>query len=146
MAIDSTIPVRNAMLAVMKANVPLVALVPKASIYSQWTVAVPAYPFIRSGPPSGVARRGSCLDGLDIVVAMHAFSVGRYTGKKLVEDAESHAARIGAAIAKALDGKVVTIAGGKARIRWTGPQLLQDPEEASAFHSIQNFRVRAITA
>lgn len=146
MAIDSTPQIRVALVALMKADTALIALVPKASIYSQWTPAVPAFPFIRSGSPAAAPMRGSCLDGSDITVAMHAFSTGRKSGTTIVEPAEDHAARIGAAIAAALDGKVVTIAGGKARVRWTGSQLMQDPEESSAFHSVQSFRIRAITA
>jgi len=144
---DSSLAVRNAMLALAKADAALVALVPKASIYTQWTAAVPPYPFIRSGPPSGVPIRGSCLDGLDITLAWHAFSNGvRNTAGTITLPAEDHAGQIGAALAKALDGKVAVIPGGKVKIRWTGSQLLQDPEESQVFHSIQSFRARAITA
>jgi hypothetical protein len=143
---DNTIAVRSAMLALMKADAPLVALVPKASIFSQWTTAVPAYPFIRSGPPSGTPLAASCVDGQTIIVAMHAFSAGITTGGKLILPAEDHAGQIGAAIAAALDRKSVAVPGGRATIRWTGNQLLQDPEETQVYHAVVNLRVRCITA
>lgn len=145
MAIDSTLAVRSGLIALMKANALLVALVPKASMFSQWTTAVPAYPFIRSGPPAGIPIRASCLDGQELNLAMHAFSIGVTTGGTLILPPEDHAGQIGAAIAKALDGKVITLSTGKARVLWTGNQLLQDPEESQVFHAVVNIRVRAIT-
>lgn len=147
MAIDSTLSVRSGMLAILKADAPMVALVPKASMFTQWTEAVPAYPFIRSGPPAGIPIRGACLDGQEITVALHGFSNGvRNASGQIILPAEDQAGQIGAAMAKALDRKVIVLPTGRAGIRWTGGQLLQDPEETQVFHTVQNFRVRAITA
>jgi hypothetical protein len=129
----------------MKANPALTAIVPAASIYPQTTTAVPPYPFIRCGSPIGVPIIGSCVDGMIVTLAVHGFSTGRYVDQQLIETAEDHASRIGAAIAASLDKAAFDIPGGKAKVRWTGPQLLQDPEEANAFHTVQNFQVRCIT-
>lgn len=137
-------PIRRAMLAQMKGNAALVALVPAASIYGQTVPANKAWPFIRTGAPSATgAVRGTCMDGATGIVAVHGFSNGRYQGSMLVETAEDHAGRIGDAIAEALDGvRLALDGGGEVRLRWTGDQLLQDPEEAGAFHTVQNFETR----
>lgn len=146
MARDSLLPVRRAMLTVMKADAGLIALVPAARIYPQSPPASPEWPFVKTGSPSGVPLRASCIDGMEVICAVHAFSKGRRTGKRLIETAEDHAARIGAAIAAALDGQKIEIAAGAATIKWTGSQLLQDRDEAGAFHTIQNFRARCLTS
>lgn len=146
MAIDSTIAIRRGMLALAKSDATLTAIVPVARIYPQTTPAKPTFPFIRSGGPSVVPVRASCVDGGEWTVAMHVFAKDRISGGKRVETAEDYAGRAGSALASALDGKAITLPGGRASILWTGAQLLQDPEEAACFHSVQNFRVRAITA
>jgi len=141
MAIDSTLAVRNAALKLLKADAGVTALVPKARIFTQWTPAVPPYPFIRMGPPSGVPMRASCLDGLEVTLAIHGFA----NEIQPSISADNHAGQIGAAIAGALDRKVAVIPGGKARFQWTGPRLVQDPHESKIFHTIQSFRIRCVT-
>jgi hypothetical protein len=146
MAQDNTIPIRRGVLALAKGNADLIALVPAKEIYPQTVKAGHGWPFIRSGSPSVVPVRAACVDGGEWIVAMHAFAKDRMEGKKAVETAEDYAGRIGAALAAALDRQIITLTTGRARIRWTGAQLLEDPEEAGAFHSVQNFTVRAITS
>lgn len=146
MAIDSLLPVRRAILTLLKADAALTALVPAAQIYAQAARSNDLWPFIRWGSPSAVPRRASCLDGQIISSALHGFSKGRWSGKRELETAEDHAARIGAAIAAAVDGRRVAIPGGYAAIRVSGSQLLLDRDEASAFHTVQNLRIRAVTA
>lgn len=147
MATDSTLPVRRAILTALKADAPLVAIVPKAQIYPQAPPATPVWPFVKYGAPSGIPIKASCVDGQEIIFALHGFAKPRLNGSgQVVETAEDHAARIGAATAKALDGKALVLdSGHKARVRWTGSQLLQDGAESDAFHTIQNFRVRVIS-
>lgn len=147
MANDSILAVRSGLLKLMKANAALVALVPKASIFSQWTKAVPAYPFIRCGSPIGIPLRASCLDGAEVTLAVHGFSSGiKDSSASITLPAEDHAGQIGAAIAKALDRQNFAISGGEAKVRWTGSQLMIDPEETEIFHTVQNFRVKCMTA
>jgi hypothetical protein len=145
MAIDSTREARRAVLTIMKADATLIAIVAKDSIYPQRTDPTPAWPFIRCGSPSVVPVRASCVDGGNLTMAVHAFAKPRMEGQSVTETAEDHTSRIGAAIARALDGQKVNIAGGTLTIAWQGSQLLQDPEEADAFHTVQNFRIRCIT-
>ena len=146
MAIDSTLEVRRAIITLAAANVALTELVPAANIHPQTTPANPTWPFIRCGAPSVLPRRASCVDGALIDMAMHGFAKPREDGGQVVETAEDHAGRIGAAIARAIDGKRVPLDNGYLAFTWRGSQLLQDPEEADAFHTVQQFRVRAVTA
>lgn len=146
MARDNTIAIRRGMLAICKADPGLLAILPAARIYPQTTPAKPTFPFVRSGAPSSVPIRASCVDGGEWTVAMHGFAKDRMDGARRVETAEDYAGRLGEAIASALDKHSIDLATGTARILWTGSQLLMDPEEAGCFHSVVNFRVRAITA
>lgn len=145
MAIDSTLAIRRGMLTLAKHDDALTDLVPAASIYPQVTPAKPGFPFIRYGAPSSTPIRASCTDGGEWTVAMHAFGKGRYENDTLIETAEDHTSRIGAVLARALDRHAIDLDQGRATIRWTGSQLLMDPNEPDCFHAIVNFRVRAIT-
>ncbi|ARR53486.1 hypothetical protein HY78_08655 [Rhizorhabdus wittichii DC-6] len=147
MARSRALPVRRAMLVHMKGDAPLVALVPAASIFGQIVPANTSWPYIRMGSPSAIgAVRGTCMNGAEGIVSIHGFSIGRRRGEKLVETAEDHAGRIGDAIAAALDGARLPLdGGGKVKLTWTGDQLLQDPEEAGAFHTVQNFTWRFLS-
>ena len=143
MAKDTTTAVRRVVLPRLKTDAELLALVPVASIHPQETPALPTFPFVRYGAPSLLPVRAIGMDGADVSFAVHAFSKGRVAGGKLVETAEDHAARIGAAIAKALDAAILTAGGvGQVKVRWRGSQLLQDPAEAGCFHSVQLFVAR----
>jgi hypothetical protein len=146
MAIDSTTAIRRGMVALQKDNADLITMVATRDIYGQTVKADHGWPFVRSGAPNSVPIRASCVDGGEWTIAMHAFAKDRLTGKKAVETAEDYAARVGAAVAAALDTQVIILPRGRAVIRWTGSQLLMDPEEPGCFHSIQNFVVRALTA
>lgn len=140
MARDSTLPVRRAILTLLKSDAALTALVPAARIYPQSPPAGPAWPFIRYGTPSVLPLRASCLDGCEIEVAVHGFTKATET-----ESAEDRGAKIGAAIARAIDGRTVEIAGGRVALRWTGSQLLQDGDEAGAYHAVVNIRARVMS-
>ncbi len=146
MAIDSTIPIRRGILIIAKADAALIAIVPKKDIYPQTVAADHGWPFIRSGSPSVLPVRAACVDGGEWTVAMHGFAKDRKSvSGAVLETAEDYAGRIGSALASALDRKTITLANGRASIRWTGGQLLMDPDEPGAFHTVQNFIVRAIT-
>lgn len=145
---DDLLAARRAILITAKADAALTALVPAARIYPQVSpVASPVWPFIIYGSPSGLPIRAACVNGTEVTVALHSFAKARMQGTSILETAEDHAARIGAAIAKALDGKRPALpSGGYLSIRFTGSQLLIDGGEAGAFHHVANFRCRAITS
>lgn len=143
MANDSTQAVRRAAMTRLRAVADVTAIVGD-QVFGQ-VAAAPAWPFIKTGAPSLVPRRASCLDGAEVTLAIHGFARERKVGKKAIETAEDHASRLGAAIAKGLDGYSAEIPGGYARFQWTGSQLLVDGGEADAFHTVQNFRIRCVT-
>ena len=145
MANDATRPVRRAGLAAYKADAALTALVPAGSIHPQAPATEPTWPFVKWGAFSPVPVKASCVNGCELTGAAHGFSKGRWDGDQLLETAEDHAARIGAAMASALDGQRLALeGGGTARFTWTGSQVIIDGAEASAFHAIVSFRVRVI--
>lgn len=130
----------------MKADADLTAVVGADSIYPQSTPAMPTFPFIKYGAPSALPRKASCVDGVSLIVAIHSFSKGRVSGTQPVESAEDHAARISATVASVLDGRRLDLGEGViAKVRWTGSQLLADPEESSSYHGVANFRVQTLS-
>lgn len=145
---DDLLATRRAILTTAKADAALTALVPAARIYPQASpVAEPTWPFIIYGSPSGLPIRAACVNGTEVTVAMHTFAKARMQGSSMVETAEDYAARIGAAVVKALDGKRPDLPdGGYLAILFTGSQLLIDGGETDAFHHVANFRARAITS
>ena len=66
------------------------------------------------------------------------------SGASEVETAEDYASRIGAAIETALDGARATFIGGTIRFTITEMQLLQDAEEADAYHYFAVVTARVI--
>lgn len=146
MAILSARHVRRAVLPELKADAALTALVAAPSIYPQAPPANPAWPFIKWGSPTGIPLTASCLDGQDIIVALHGFSKGRRSGNRLLESAEDHAGRIAEAMAAAIDGKRLSIPRGYATVQVTGDRSMQDGAEADAWHVVVNLRIRCLTA
>lgn len=145
MANDLTLPIRRACLAELKGDAPLLTLLPATSMFPVATPANVDWPFLKMGVFTGLPVRAACVDGIEGIFAVHGFAKARYTGSQIVETAEDHCARIGAAVAKALDGKRLSLDGDQSlRVIWTGSQLLMDIDEADAFHTVQNFRVRAL--
>jgi hypothetical protein len=150
---DDLLAARHAILTAAKADVALTALVPAARIYTQASpVSSPVWPFIIYGSPSGLPIRAACVNGTEVTVALHSFAHPRRQNpgdpkSAVLEPAEDYAARIGAAVVAALDGKRPTLpSGGYLAIRFTGSQLLIDGGEKDAFHHVANFRCRAITS
>jgi hypothetical protein len=138
--------VRRAIMTRLKASPDVTALVPSTSIYGQSPDAEPAWPFIKMGPPSTTPRRASCLDAGTVLVSVHGFSKGRYSDDVLLETAEDHAGRIGAAIEAALDAKGEDITDGveTGRVRYmlADRLLLVDSGEAGAYHWFANVIAR----
>lgn len=146
MAGSNQLPIRRGILEALKADAPFVAEIPKARIFGQTVIANATYPYFRLGSPSAVPLRAACVDGSVTIFAGHVFALPRKEAGAIVETAEDYAARLGALMANALDGAVLALPNGRARVVWTGDQLLQDPSEADCFHHVSNFRVRALTA
>ena len=149
MAKDYTLQIRRAVLKQMKAAADITALVPVAQIHSGTVPANPTWPIIRWGVPIVISQRASCVDGSQVDITVHGHSKPLYNGTgAMIETAEDRAAKIGAAIAAALDRKKLSIEGDAeayAAVRWQGSQVQRDGDENDAWHSVQNFRVRVIS-
>jgi len=145
---DDLLATRRAILITAKADAALTALVPATRIYPQVSpVSSPVWPFIIYGSPSGLPIRAACVNGTEVTVALHTFAHAREVNGAVVETAEDYAARIGAVVAKTLDGKRPALpGGGYLSVLFTGSHLLIDGGETDAFHHVANFRCRAITS
>lgn len=138
--------VRRALLARLKADTGLTALVPAASIHGQAPLAEPTMPFVKTGPTNTLRLKAACVNGGTVTFDVHAFARSRKSGEQVVETAEDHASRIGAAIEKALADNTIPLTGGAtARIRLSDVQLLQD-DEPDAFHWVGQVNARVLAA
>ncbi len=134
--------VRRALLARLKANAPLTALVAAASINP---VGEPVWPFVKLRAPVTRRLRAAGLNGGEGSFDIHAFARARVVGGAEVETAEDHAGRIGGAIEAALADARITIEGGHVlRLEVNDMRLLED-EEPEAWHYFAqvNWRVLA---
>lgn len=140
--------VRRDVLAKLKTSPGVTAadLVPAASIYGQDPGREPAWPFIKCGPPQTLPMRASCVDGASVNFGLHAFSRGRRNGSgQLIETAEDHAGRIGAAIEAAIDRARSDLAGvGHVSYRLADMVLMVDGAEPGAFHYSCTVRARVM--
>lgn len=149
MANDFQRLVRRDVLAKLKGNSALIAIVPAASIYGQAPAAEPVWPFIKLGPIQELPRRASCLNGADVNFGIHAFSRGRWTApvppRQLLEIAEDHASRIGTAIKATLDRGASDLPGvGRVRYLLADRNLMVDAGEPDAFHWYATVQARVI--
>lgn len=130
MARDLSLALRKAILAALEDAPAVTAIVPPERLYAVEPPAAPIWPFVRTGFASPVPFRASGLDGSRIQLSLHGFAKGPQ------EDA---VAELGAAIAAALDGRVVAldgVPGAVAHIAWTGSRIRRDGEEAGAYQII----------
>ncbi|QOV95265.1 DUF3168 domain-containing protein [Novosphingobium sp. ES2-1] len=132
--------VRRAILPRLKADLALTALVPVASINP---AGAPTWPFIVLRAPVTQRLKAACVNGGQGSWDIHAFAGQRLVAGTVVETAEDHAGRIGAAIEMALaDNWLALPDGAKVRIRLSDIRLLQDgdPDHYHWFAQI-NWRV-----
>jgi hypothetical protein len=141
---------RRAILARLKASLTVRALVPVAAIHSQQVPAGPSWPFIKLGVPQTLPMTAACLNGAVITIPVDAFARQREEGGLVVETAEDHASRIGAAIERALHlrGETVTVEGQSVRLSYSlsDMRLFPDGEEADAFHYSGLIRAKVLAA
>lgn len=144
MATGLQILVRKALLSTLKADAPLIAIVPAASIFSQRVPDKPAWPFIKLGPPSTTPLRATGVRGGVVTVGVHAFARPRLSGETEVETAEDYAGRIGSAIEAALQNTRIDGVTVKIGVKLSDIRLLVDGAEADAFHWLCNANCRVL--
>lgn len=135
--------VRRAILPVLKADAALTALVPAASINPTGT---PTWPFIMLRSPVTQQLRAACVNGGQGSWDIHVFAGPRKSGTTVLETAEDHAGRIGAAIETSLANRWLDLPdGAKVRVRLSDIRLLQDGDE-SAYHWFAQINWRALAS
>lgn len=123
--------VRRALLAKLKADSGITALVPIASINP---VGAPSWPFIRLRSPVTRRLRAACVNGGIVSWDVHAFADPRKVDDQVVATAEDHASEIGAAIETCLaDNRIALEGGAIAKIELSDIRLLEDGDPDS-FH------------
>lgn len=120
MSAAPALEVRQAIVAALKADAVLTALVPAARIYGERSERS-GWPFIRCSEFEGAPR-------YQVVGNVHTF-----TRSKFADTAHQGNARVGAA----LDSAVLTLSDGRrANIEVTATRVLEDPDEKDAWHGI----------
>ena len=134
--------VRRALLARLKANAPLTALVPVGSINP---AGDPVWPFVILRAPISRPLRAASLRGQEGSFDIHAFARAREVDGAEVETGEDHAGRIGAAIETCLEPNRLTLEDGSVvRISLTDMRLLPDESPGDYHYFAQiNWRVMA---
>lgn len=123
MARDLTLPTRQAIVAHLRADTDVTDTAMGVRFYGERTPATVAWPFGRYGQTS--------LGQLGGAIPLHFFSKAQFTDE---------VATIMAAVVLSLDGKVLTLEGGrKLHLTWPdagGSQIIPDADEANAWHGI----------
>lgn len=146
MAIDSTLPVRRAILTCTKNTPAITELLPATQQHTSTPPREPAWPFSRYenyGPSTPISA--TCLDGQELNVRFHVFAKPRLVAGIVVETAEDHACRILARISDTLDRRRFPIDRGHMQVSWRGSYVMQDGDEADAYHGFVSLRIRAMT-
>lgn len=146
MAGDLIREVRRAILAHLKSDADLIALVAPGSIYPSRTPPNPAWPFVRWDGPQSIPIDLSCVAGATVTFLLHGFAKDRKQGTAVVETAEDHAARIGSALKLAIHNRRLPVANTTARIQVRSARLIQDGAEADAYHAILQAEARVLAA
>lgn len=133
-AASRSLYLRRAVISRLRADAALLAIVPSTSIYGMRVEAEPTWPFTRYGVPDETPRSVQCFDGSDVAFTIHSFAKQKF---------EDQCAQINEAIVASLGDAVLTMAGNtQARIVWLGSQIIQDGDEADAWHGLNRFGAR----
>lgn len=138
---------RRALLTTLKAG-PLTGLVAVEQIHGQTPLVPIDWPFTKLGRPQTLPIKATCLDGGNVTFPLSAFATARKQGGVVVESAEDHASRIGAAIEAGLDDRGFDLMHERQPYRITfrilDMLLQQDGAEADAYQYACNVRCRVI--
>ena len=137
--IDASLSVRGAVIAALKADAALIALVPAGRIYPNKTPADVAWPFIKLGVLMNSPTRYDCGGGGDVTGAVHVFV--KKTASIL--DPEAATYRINKEVVRVLDGLDLVVDGSDLGCHVTLSQVMEDGAEADAYHGLVSIRVSA---
>ena len=134
--------VEKDVLAKLKANAGVTALVPATQIYPLGCQQEPAWPFIQPQQPQGLPLKAACLRGARINFGLSAFTRGTAS-----VTARDHCALIGDAIEQAIDeARSVLTDIGTVGYTIADVLMMQDGGEAAARHFSCTVRARVLAA
>jgi|SRR3990172_1161176 len=136
---DFSVETRQAILLAMKANAGIIGLVPAARIFPAFVPGVPIFPFMRMGPPAAVPFSASCLNGQSLLIAIHCWAKGGDENAAAINKAVM--ALFGGASDRDSGYALDIGAGAEAYLYISGAQILQDPDETSAYHGIVDCQI-----
>lgn len=134
--IDHSLQMRRAMVAKLRADAPLLALVPAARIFGEETPSSPVWPFIRYGFSPVTTFETSCGRGSEHDIVLHVFALGPGTD----ETAEICAAVVAALSDSALPIDPIQLQS----LDWVRTEIIRDTDEASAYHGILTFTAQTL--
>lgn len=139
--IDPSLSVRGKIIAALKSDADLIAIVPAARIYPSKTPSTVVWPFIRVPMLTGTVAEFDGGSGSEQSGVIHCFTK-LATGNP---DPEAQAATINRHMVRILGGiDDVDLGQGEAMgINVVQTQVLMDPAEADAFHGIVSVRATA---
>lgn len=141
--LDPSLSVRGKIIAALKADAHLTAMVPAARIYPTKQPPSPTFPFIYVPMLIGTAQALDGGGGMEQAGVLHCFTKLALPG---VPDPEAQAATINQHIARILSTiDAVNLSDGESLgIHVEQTQVIMDPTEADAFHGV--VRVRALAS
>lgn len=134
--LDLTHVIRGKIIAALKADTDLNAIVPAARVYPQATPATLAYPFIKIGAPITTPQFIDGRNGTDCSAAIHCFTKktdGLAPPEELAMTINAHVVRILDAIEDQAIGDGLTLDAIPRQA-----QCIQD-EDADSFHGFVTF-------
>lgn len=135
MPTDFTLPVRQSVVAHLKADAAVTALVSASRIYGEESPIQPEYPFIRYGLPFSAPYEATCWDGSTHRVTIHVFARGPFT------DAAARIAKAVVASIDTLDLGALSLVDSE----WVGNTWFRDTDETSLYHVVCEFDLTAVS-
>jgi hypothetical protein len=143
--------VEKDVLAKLKANSGVTALIPAGQIYPQDAPKEPKWPFIVPQQPQGLPLNAACVRGATINFGISAFTRGRWSAPvapakpKLMETPRDHCAKIGDAIETCIRGARSTLGGiGAVVYSISDIVMMPDGAEPGARHFSCTVRARVL--
>jgi Protein of unknown function (DUF3168) len=132
---DLTLELRQAIVAHLRADANVTALVPAARIYGEYAGIDPEMPFIRCGDQIASSFEATCWDGMESDFNIHVFAQG---------PANDAVSRISKRVVASMDG-FTPAALSMADNAWGGTQYMADGVSTNR-HSVIRFGIAAIAA
>jgi len=146
MSRDSSLFARQAIIARLKGEPTVTALVPAERIFPGERPPQPEWPFIAYGRAVVTPFAASCLDGTAADVALHVYAETTGEGDTTAPG-EDMAAAIARVLVAVLDGAALDLADtdcpwpATAHIHWSGTNVVPDNADGSAWHGIVSFSI-----